>query len=147
MLPPIRATGGASRSNLNEARKHPDSSRIKGTNRSDEPQLLLLFLQGAYFFATGVWSLVAIGSFQKVTGPKTDTWLVKTVGVLVSVIGAVLMSGAVRRQSSVELRTLALGSAAGLAAIDITYVAKRRIRPVYLLDAFAEAALVAGLLV
>ena len=62
-------------------------------------------------------------------------------------IGAVLMSGAVRRQSSVELRTLALGSAAGLAAIDITYVAKRRIRPVYLLDAFAEAALVAGLLV
>jgi len=137
----------ASGSNLNEATSHTHGSRIKGTKRRREPQLLLLFLQGAYFLATGVWSLVAIGSFQKVTGPKTETWLVKTVGVLVSVIGTVLMSGAVRRQPSVELRTLALGSPAGLAAIDVAYVAKRRIRTVYLLDALAEAALVAGLLV
>jgi len=38
----------------------------------------------------GIWSLVSIGSFQKVTGPKTDVWLVKTVGVLVIGVGAAL---------------------------------------------------------
>ena len=40
--------------------------------------------QAIYYIATGVWSLVGIRSFQAVTGPKIDTWLVKTVGVLVT---------------------------------------------------------------
>jgi hypothetical protein len=34
---------------------------------------------------TGLWPLVSIGTFQQVTGPKTDLWLVKTVGVLIAV--------------------------------------------------------------
>jgi hypothetical protein len=113
---------------------------------SRDYEALLLFLQGAYFAATGVWSLVAIGLFQRVTGPKTDIWLVKTVGVLVSVIGAVLMLAGGRERPTLELRALAVGSAAGLAAIDVVYVAKRRIRSVYLLDALAEAILVGALL-
>ena len=43
--------------------------------------------QGLFYFLTGVWALVSIDTFQKVTGPKTDLWLVKTVGVLFRVIG------------------------------------------------------------
>jgi hypothetical protein len=39
---------------------------------------------------------------------------------------------------------VAAGGAAALAAIDTVYVAKRRISPVYLLDAVAEIGLVAG---
>jgi hypothetical protein len=39
---------------------------------------------------------------------------------------------------------VAAGSAAALATIDTVYVAKRRISPVYLLDAVAEIALVVG---
>jgi hypothetical protein len=39
---------------------------------------------------------------------------------------------------------VAAGSAAALATIDVVYVAKRRISPVYLLDAIAEIALVAA---
>jgi hypothetical protein len=42
-----------------------------------------------------------------------------------------------------ETKGLALASAGGLTAIDVTYVAKRRIAPVYLLDAVAELALIA----
>jgi hypothetical protein len=38
---------------------------------------------------------------------------------------------------------LATDSAAGLTAIDIVYVAKRRISPIYLPDAALEAAIVA----
>ena len=40
-----------------------------------------------YYLITGVWPLLSIGTFEKVTGPKTDRWLVKTVGILVGVGG------------------------------------------------------------
>ena len=96
-----------------------------------------------YYIITGLWPLFSIGTFQKVTGPKTDTWLVKTAGVLITVIGAVI--GMAARPPSgepqPEIATLAVGSALGLAGIDVVYVAKGRIRPVYLLDAVAEVLL------
>ncbi|MGH7277446.1 MAG: hypothetical protein ACREJG_02050 [Candidatus Rokuibacteriota bacterium] len=102
----------------------------------------LSLAQGLYFLVTGLWSLVSIRTFFAVTGPKTDVWLVKTVGVLVAVIGAVLMAAGMRRHTPPELPLLAAGSAAGLAGIDTVYVARRRISPIYLLDAVVEAALV-----
>jgi len=71
--------------------------------------------QGSYYVLTGVWSLVHIRSFQAVTGPKTDLWLVKTVGVLVIAIGGVLCSAGLRRQATPEIPSLAVGSAVGLA--------------------------------
>ena len=100
--------------------------------------------EGVYYVLTGLWSLVSIRTFQMVTGPKVDTWLVKTVGVLVAVIGAVLMVAGLRRTGGPEVPLLGVGSAIGLTAIDTIYVAKRRIWPVYLLDALAELALVAA---
>jgi hypothetical protein len=103
--------------------------------------------QGIYYAITGVWSLVSIRTFEAITGPKTDRWLVKTVGVLVLAIGAVLLRAGRRARPGPEIPLLAVGSAAGLAAIDVVYVAKRRISPVYLLDALAEVGLIAGWLV
>ena len=112
-------------------------------NRSTLVRYLSL-AQGAYYVITGVWPLVSIGTFQKVTGPKTDLWLVKTVGVVVGVIGGVLAVAGLRRQTAPEIPLLAVGSAAGLAGIDIVYVAKKRISRIYLLDAAAELLLIAG---
>jgi hypothetical protein len=80
-------------------------------------------------------------SFEWITGPKTDKWLVKTVGVLVAAIGGSLMVAARGHTVSRESQLLAAASAAGLSLIDITYVAKSRIAPVYLLDAISEVAL------
>src|SRR5919106_4031462 len=77
--------------------------------------------QGLYYLATGVWPLVSMRSFEAVTGPKTDRWLVKTVGVLVGVIGAVLISAGRNRRVTTESALLAAGSAAGLAAVDTIY--------------------------
>jgi hypothetical protein len=102
----------------------------------------LSLAQGTYFFATGVWPLVSIRTFEAVTGPKTDKWLVKTVGVLVAVVGAVLIVAGVRGGVTVEVITLAVGSALGLLGIDVWYVARRIIPPIYLLDALAEFVLV-----
>ena len=112
-------------------------------NRSTLVRYLSL-AQGAYYVITGVWPLVSIRTFQKVTGPKTDLWLVKTVGVVVGVIGGVLAVAGLRRQTAPEIPLLAVGSAAGLAGIDIVYVAKKRISSIYLLDAAAELLLIAG---
>lgn len=96
----------------------------------------------AYYLVTALWPLLSIGTFQKVTGPKTDLWLVKTVGVLVGVIGLVVGLAGARRREEPEIQLLAVGSALGLAGIDVVYVARRRISRIYLLDAVVEVLLV-----
>lgn len=99
---------------------------------------IVLFGQGIYYVVTGLWSLVGIDHFQRVTGPKTDTWLVKAVGALVAAIGAALAVSAFRRRIPAETALLAAGAALSLTAVDTVYVAKGRIPRVYLFDAAAE---------
>jgi hypothetical protein len=102
-------------------------------------------LQAAFYISTGVWPLLHQHSFERVTGPKVDFWLAQTVGATVAAIGAGLAHAASQpRQVSPELRTVAMTSAAGLTLIDLIFVARRRISPIYLLDAAAEAALLAA---
>ena len=100
--------------------------------------------QAAYFVGTGVWPLVSRRSFELVTGPKTDFWLAQTVGVVVTAIGASLGQAAARRRIAPELRTVAVASALGLGLVDVYFVARGRIARTYLIDAVAEAALVAA---
>jgi hypothetical protein len=102
-------------------------------------------LQATYYLATGVWPLVHRRSFERSTGAKTDFWLAQTVGVTIVAIGAGLAETAARRrQVPPELRTIACASAAGLALVDVYFVTRRRIAPIYLADAAVEAALLAG---
>ena len=77
---------------------------------------------------------------MKVTGPKIDIWLVKTVSVLVLAVGAVLILAGYSKSINLPLSLLALGSALGLAIIDVTYVLRRVISRIYLLDALLEIA-------
>lgn len=98
--------------------------------------------QGVYFAATGLWPIVHARSFQAVTGPKVDVWLVKTVGALVGVIGGTLVASALRDRVTPEVAALGAGSAAALGTVDVLYVRRGRIPKVYLADAVAEAALV-----
>jgi hypothetical protein len=104
----------------------------------------LAMAQGVYFAATGVWPLVHMKSFEAVTGPKVDKWLVKTVGVLVAVVGGVLVSAAARRHVTADTAGLAIGTAAALGAVDAIYVSKGRIPPVYLADAAVETVIVSA---
>jgi hypothetical protein len=75
---------------------------------------LVALIQGIYFFVSGIWPILSMGTFLKVTGPKADLWLVKTVGIILAVIGLV----------------------------EFIYVAKRVISPIYLADAFIELILI-----
>src|SRR5918998_2758013 len=105
----------------------------------------VLRAQAGYYVATGVLPFFSRRAFERVTGPKLEWWLVLTVGALVSVVGGTLLAAARRPHHPPELLGLAAGSAAALAAIDVTYVARRRISPAYLVDAAAQVAILAGL--
>jgi hypothetical protein len=107
------------------------------------PRRTLALAQGAYFLATGIWPLVHMSSFLRVTGHKRDLWLVRTVGALIGVTGATILSAAQRDRITGEIAFLAAGSAGALGAVDTIYTSRGRIPPVYLLDAVAEAGLVA----
>jgi hypothetical protein len=100
------------------------------------PAADLALAQGLYYVVMGLWPVANIRSFQLVTGPKTDLWLVKTTGLLIAVIGAYVLAG------RGETAALAAGSALALGAVDVIYSVKRVISPVYLLDAAVEGALV-----
>lgn len=101
----------------------------------------ILTAQGIYYLFTGIWPVVHIRSFLAVTGPKTDLWLVRTVGLLIAVAGAAMMQAGISDEPTLAMLILAAGSAAALAAVDIIYVALGTISKIYLLDAALEIAL------
>ncbi len=106
----------------------------------------VLGVQAAYFLGTGAAPFVSRRLFEAVTGPKTEWWLVKTLGGVVCALGAGFASAAARGRVTPEITAIAAGSAAALAASDVWYVARGRIRPTYLLDAGVEVALITALL-
>jgi hypothetical protein len=103
---------------------------------------ILAAVHAIYYVVTGVWPIVHIRSFLAVTGPKVDLWLVKIVGALITVVGGVIAMASWRGRIDAEIVTLAVGCAAMLAAVDVIYVLKRVIAPIYLGDAVAEAGLI-----
>lgn len=108
---------------------------------------LVALIQGIYFLVFGIWPLLSMRTFLKVTGPKTDLWLVKTVGLILAVIGVVLIYAQVNAEINVSLIILAIGSALSLAVVEFVYAAKRVISPIYLGDAAVELVLIAWWLV
>jgi hypothetical protein len=83
-------------------------------------------------------------SFEAVTGPKTDKWLAKTIGVLVTAIGVTLLLSQRRGKVSEDAATLGVATAVGLIGMEVFYTAAGRISKVYLGDAAVEAGLAAG---
>jgi hypothetical protein len=108
---------------------------------------IIALIQAIYFGLTGLWPIVHIRSFMAVTGPKTDIWLVKTVGVLIIAIAIPLLTSALHHKITIDIRLLAILSSLGLTAIDVIYVAKKVISKIYLLDAVAEMMLIIAWLV
>jgi hypothetical protein len=100
----------------------------------------VLLLQGGFYVATGVWPLLHMPSFEWITGPKVDDWLVYTVGLLLTVIGIALAVSGWRRRAGPALWIVAIGTPLAIAGIELVHVAIGRISRVYLLDAVIELA-------
>lgn len=88
--------------------------------------------------ATGVWPLVHRSSFEAITGPKTDFWLVRTVGGLATVCGVVLGVSVVRGRQQPEIQLLA--AAQGLVFITADVFAATSQSRVYLGDVVGQVA-------
>jgi hypothetical protein len=110
-------------------------------------------LQGLYFLSTGAWPLVSVESFQWVTGPKSDHliadppteadhWMLNTISALIIAISLVILTAAARRNVTFDICLLGILSAAALTTIDIVYVARGTISPIYLADAAVEVVLI-----
>ena len=97
-----------------------------------------------YFVLGGLWAIIGRRSFEAVTGPKTDYWLVRTVGGLLVAVGTVIGLAGARERITPEMRWLAFSTSGVLAATDAIANAVGRIRPIYLLDALANGVLIAG---
>ncbi len=90
--------------------------------------------QGVYTLLTACWPLVDIETFMKVTGPKTDTWLVKTVAVLLVAIATIFLLASRVKKDHWLVIILGMTSSLGLLVIDFYYTASDTIRWVYALD-------------
>lgn len=97
----------------------------------------LLLIQLIYYYLTALWALIHIKSFMRITGNKTDVWLVKTVSVLLLAIANALLASYFYTVT-MPMIILLIGVCEGLILIDVYYAVKKIIRSVYLLDAAIE---------
>ena len=102
---------------------------------------ITLLLQTIYYLVTALWALIHIQSFIKVTGPKTDIWLVKTVAVLLLAISISFITALLYKTYNNSVITLGTACCIALIVIDCYYVWNNTISKIYLLDALAEGIL------
>jgi hypothetical protein len=106
------------------------------------PGMRLSRAHGVLNVITGLWPVMHMRSFEAVSGPKVDRWLVRTVGGLMTANGfAQLAARADEQRLSAHV---GLGTSAVLAAVDVRYATTGRISRIYLLDAVFQLAWVAA---
>lgn len=99
-------------------------------------------VQGTFNVVSGIWPLAHMRSFEAVSGPKTDKWLVRTVAGLLVTVGLAQLRAARDADSVGYAKLLGVGTAGTLVAIDLTYAVPGRISRIYLVDAAVELLLI-----
>ena len=97
----------------------------------------LAALHAAYYVVTGAWAVVDRRSFERITGPKHDYWLVRLVGGLAVAVGASLGSAVVSGRRRQDDTTLALATSIAFVVAD--GYAARSVSRVYLGDVLLHA--------
>jgi energy-converting hydrogenase Eha subunit E len=125
---------------------NPMTSRSAARHRSPgdrvAPRELVPLAQGVFYVVSGLWPIVHLPSFEAVTGPKRDRWLVRTMGGLIAVVGATLIASAFERPRA-SARVLGVASALALGGGAAYYAARGRISKIYLADAAVESLIAA----
>lgn len=103
------------------------------------PYMILALVHGLYNVAGGLWPLLHMESFEIVTGPKRDEWLVRTVGAILLFVGLLLLHDAIiRRRIDRTLRLVAGGVAGVLGTVALVSSLTGIISVVYLFDGLAH---------
>jgi hypothetical protein len=77
-------------------------------------------------------------TFEAISGRKREHWLARTVGVLVTSIGAGLRAAAKTSRVDHPVAIVGAGSALGPALIELHYSGRRVVSPVYAAEAVIE---------
>src|SRR5690625_7400903 len=81
----------------------------------------LMMIQGIYYGLTGLWPLLHMSSFIKITGPKSDLGLGQTVGMIILFVGCGFIVAGARKSGNVTLYNIALGLKHGFIGIENVY--------------------------
>jgi len=100
-------------------------------------------VHGALNIVGGAWPLLHRRSFEAVFGPKEDRWLMYTVAGLLVSVGYTQVRAAAP-DTWTQARRVGVATATTLLVVDVVYVRRGVLRKTYLLDAVAEAGLLAG---
>lgn len=106
---------------------------------------MTLILQCCYYFITGIWPLADMHTFETVTGPKTDDWIVKAFGAQILAVSIFLILAIYRNR----LRTagiIGILTASAIGIIETVFALKGSIHSVYLVDALIELMFISGTL-
>ncbi|MDT0276445.1 hypothetical protein [Blastococcus goldschmidtiae] len=93
---------------------------------------------GLFNVLGGAWPLLRMRSFEAVTGPKADRWLVRTVSGLMVANGAVQLRAEPSQDGVTAARRIGMGTALVVATVDVVYGGRHRISRMYLVDAVLE---------
>src|SRR4051812_43345695 len=97
------------------------------------------YCHAIYFFVTGIWPFIHSESFFFITGPKTDVWLVKMVGLLATATAISITYALVKTLFNKAVLFFVLSISLSFAVIDCFYAFRGDIRTVYLGDATIES--------
>jgi|1186.fasta_scaffold11580_2 hypothetical protein len=119
-----------------ELRPHP--VRERRTARAN-----LALAHGAFLAATGLWPLLHLRSFARLTAPRPEGWLTRGAGLCCTNLGAALLAAGARGKVAQELRLAAGTTGLTIAALDLHSAARRRSLP-QLLNGLAQLAFAAA---
>jgi hypothetical protein len=103
---------------------------------------MTLTFQSIYYLLTALWPIIDIKSFMIVTGYKTDTWLVKTVGALLIPMALTMATHLFLHIDHLPVVILCFTAAVAFAVIDFYYAANDVILDIYMVDGIIQLALI-----
>ena len=112
---------------------------MQGARMGRLPAPVIARAHGAFNVASGLWPLVHVRSFEAVFGQKTDRFLEYTVAGLMTCVGWSQVRSNRSPAGAAYARTVGIGTAGTLLAVDLVFAPPRRIPATYLLDAVVEA--------
>jgi hypothetical protein len=109
------------------------------------PAARVAILHGAYLVVGGLWPILDLEGFGRVTPPKLEGWLPKAVGACMANVGIALGAAGLRGKVARELRILGASTALSFAAMDFWHAGpRRRISRVYMLKGITQLAFAAA---
>lgn len=108
--------------------------------------MILELVQGVYYIVLGLWPVVHAASFQRLTGglDLSDLWQLRTLGLVLAVIGVSLLWAVRRRSVAPEAAIVACGVAAVMAIMNLVNITVKAYPPIYCFDCLIQVGFVYG---